>query len=178
MRILLALCVGLLGTTALAQTADSPLTTATHAEEGTYVADGSGMSLYLFLADTQGKEGTEATSACEGDCLANWPPLVVEDTPVGDDTLDASLLGTIECSDGTLQVTYNGWPLYYYHEDAAAGDIKGHDIEEFGAEWYLIGPNGERAGHEEEGEEDEEEGDDSSGSGSGGNSGSGGSSSY
>ena len=177
MRILLALCLGLLGTTALAQTAESPLTTRTHAEEGTYVADGGGMSLYLFLADTQGKDGTAAVSACADDCLANWPPLVVEDMPVGDDTLDASLLGTIDRGDGMLQVTYNGWPLYYYHEDAAAGDIKGHDIEEFGAEWYLIGPNGERAGHEE-GEEHEEEEEDSSGSGSGGNSGSGGSTSY
>jgi predicted lipoprotein with Yx(FWY)xxD motif len=173
MRILLALAIGLLGTTALAQTGDSPLTTSTHAEEGDYVADGKGMSLYLFLADTQGKEGTEAKSACEGDCLAAWPALIVTDMPVGDDTLDKNLLGTITRSDGTMQVTYNGWPLYYYHEDAAAGDIKGHDIEEFGAEWYLIAPNGERAGHEEG---EEEEGEESSGSGGGGESGSSGSS--
>jgi predicted lipoprotein with Yx(FWY)xxD motif len=174
MRILLALSIGLLGTTALAQTADSPLSTSTHAEEGTYLVDGRGMSLYLFLADTQGKDATEAKSACEGECLEHWPPLVVEEAPVGDDTLDASLLGTIERSDGLLHVTYNGWPLYYYHEDMAAGDIKGHDFEEFGAEWYLIGPDGERAegggGHDDDHDDD----DDSSGSGSGSNSGRGG----
>jgi predicted lipoprotein with Yx(FWY)xxD motif len=167
MRILLAVCLGLLGTTALAQTAESPLTTATHAEEGTYIAGGNGMSLYLFLADTQGKEGTEAKSACEGECLEHWPALIVTDAPVGDGTLDENLLGTITRSDGTMQVTYNGWPLYYYHEDTVAGDIKGHDIEEFGAEWYLVGPNGERAGHEEGEEHEEEEEADSSGSGGG-----------
>jgi predicted lipoprotein with Yx(FWY)xxD motif len=174
MRILLALCIGLLGTTAMAQTADSPLTTSTHAEEGAYIADGNGMSLYLFLADTQGKDGTEPRVTCEGDCLAVWPPLVVEEAPIGDDTLDERLLGTIERSDGLLHVSYNGWPLYYYAEDSAPGDIKGHDIESFGEEWYLIGPNGERA---EGGGGHDDDDDDSSGSGSsgsGGNSGSGG----
>jgi predicted lipoprotein with Yx(FWY)xxD motif len=172
MRILLALSIGLLGTTAFAQTADSPLSTRTDAEEGTYLVDSNGMSLYLFLADTQGKDGTAPKVTCEGECLEHWPPLVIEAAPVGDDTIDESLLGTIERSDGLLHVTYNGWPLYYYHEDMAAGDIKGHDIEEFGAEWYLIGPDGNRAegggGH---GDDDDDDHDDSSGSG--GNSGSG-----
>src|SRR5688572_5170202 len=179
MRILLALSISLLATTALAQTADAPLTTRTDAEEGTYLVDGNGMSLYLFLADTQGKDGTEPKVTCEGDCLAVWPPLVVEEAPVGDDTLDKSLLGTVERSDGLLHVTYNGWPLYYYAEDSAPGDIKGHDIESFGEEWYLIGPNGERAegggGHDDDDDDDDD--DDSSG-GSGGNSGSGGGTSY
>ncbi len=177
MRILLALAIGLLGTTALAQTADSPLTTRTHAEEGTYIADGNGMSLYLFLADTQGKDGAEPKVTCEGDCLAVWPPLVVEQAPVADDTLDEGLLGTIERSDGLLHVTYNGWPLYYYHEDAAPGDINGHDIEEFGAEWYLVGPDGNRAEGGRGDDDGDDDDDDSSGSGSdggGGNSGSGG----
>jgi predicted lipoprotein with Yx(FWY)xxD motif len=177
MRILLALCVGLLGTSALAQTADSPLTVRTHAEEGTYIADGGGMSLYLFLADTQGKDGMDAKSACEGDCLGVWPALIVTDSPVGDDTLDERLLGTMERSDGSMQVTYNGWPLYYYAEDTAAGDIKGHDIESFGEEWYLLGPDGNRAeggGGGGDDDDPDDDNDDSSGSNSGGNSGPGG----
>ncbi len=179
MRLIITSLLVCLTAPVLAQSADAPLTTRTHAEEGTYIADGNGMSLYLFLADTQGKEGTEAVSACEGDCLAAWPPLVVEEAPVGDDTLDERLLGTIERSDGLLHVTYNGWPLYYYHEDAAPGDINGHDIEEFGAEWYLVGPDGNRAegGGGGGDDDDDDDDDDSSGSGSdggGGNSGSGG----
>jgi predicted lipoprotein with Yx(FWY)xxD motif len=145
MRILLACCLGLMAGSALAQTTDSPLTTQSHMEEGEYITDGNGMSLYLFEADTQGTGGADARSACQGDCLAAWPPLVVEEMPVGDPTVDASLLGTLTRSDGTLQATYNGWPLYYYAEDAAPGDIRGHDIEEFGEEWYLVSPGGTRA---------------------------------
>ncbi len=156
---------------ALAQTADTPLSTRTDAEEGTYIADGNGMSLYLFKADTQGREGTAPRVTCEGDCLAVWPPLVVEQPPVGDGTLDESLLGTIERSDGLLHVTYNGWPLYYYAEDAAPGDIRGHDIESFGEDWYLIGPNGLRAGEDDD---DEDRDDDDESDSGGGNSGPGG----
>jgi hypothetical protein len=90
---------------------------------------------------------------------------------VGDGTLDESLLGTIERSDGLLHVTYNGWPLYYYAEDAAPGDIKGHDIESFGEDWYLIGPNGLRAGEDDD---DEDRDDDDESDSGGGNSGPGG----
>ena len=35
--------------------------------------------------------------------------------------------------------------MYFYGEDAAPGDIKGNDLESYGADWYLIAPNGERA---------------------------------
>jgi predicted lipoprotein with Yx(FWY)xxD motif len=55
------------------------------------------------------------------------------------------MLGTFVRKDGTTQVTYNGWPLYYYYEDGKPGDILGDDIESFGDDWYLVGPNGERA---------------------------------
>ena len=58
--------------------------------------------------------------------------------------LDASMLGTFLREDGTTQVTYNGWPLYYYYEDGKPGDILGDDIESFGEDWYLIGPHGDR----------------------------------
>ena len=45
-----------------------------------------------------------------------------------------------ERTDGTSQVTYNGWPLYYYAKDMAAGDTTG---QEAGEKWYLISPGGE-----------------------------------
>jgi predicted lipoprotein with Yx(FWY)xxD motif len=173
MRIAIASLLIPLAFPAFAQTADAPLGTRTDPEEGTYLVDGNGMSLYLFLADTQGGDGMEPRVTCEGECLAVWPPLVVEEAPVADDALNESLLGTIARSDGLLHVTYNGWPLYYYAEDAAPGDIKGHDIESFGEEWYLIGPDGNRAegggGHDDD---DNGEDEDSSGSGSGSSSGS------
>ncbi|HEV7277327.1 MAG TPA: hypothetical protein VGN80_13660 [Devosiaceae bacterium] len=146
MRLLLAGCLALSATTARAQTAEAPLSTRVNPEEGQYLVDANGMSLYLFKADRQGGAGTEPLSACEETaCVGTWPPLVADGRPVGDDTIDAGLLGTMTRGDGIEQVTYNGWPLYYYFEDYEPGDINGDDIESFGEDWYLIGPNGDRA---------------------------------
>jgi len=131
---------------AYAQTAEAPISTAINAEEGEYLVDGRGMALYTFKADTQGRGASASASACVDECLGEWPPLVTDATPVGDAKVDVSLLGTLTRPDGIVQVTYNGWPLYYYFEDVAPGDIKGDDIEGFGEDWYLIGPQGARPG--------------------------------
>jgi predicted lipoprotein with Yx(FWY)xxD motif len=147
MRTLIASLIALLTAPVFAQTADAPITTRVDAEEGEYLTAGNGFSLYLFKADTQGRgEKTLPHSACRTSACANtWPPLLQSDAPVGAEGIDASLLGLMARDDGTTQVTYNGWPLYFYYEDAAPGDITGHDIESFGEDWYLIGPDGERA---------------------------------
>lgn len=120
---------------------------ATKAPYGDYLADAKGMSLYMFEADTKGKK-----SACNDDCAAAWPPLTVEDESMvsAGEGVDANMLGTIERDDGTMQVTYAGWPLYYFAKDTTAGDTKGQDVEGFGAEWYLMSPSGEKI--EEEGQ--------------------------
>jgi hypothetical protein len=52
----------------------------------------------------------------------------------------------LNCS--TTQVTYNGWPLYYFASDVEPGHTRGHDIEGYGTEWYLVTPEGEKAGEE------------------------------
>ena len=108
---------------------------------GPILVDGEGMSLYVFLADTQ----NGGTSACGSDdgCSEEWPPLVSQGAPVAGEGVDESLLGTITREDGTMQVTYNGWPLYLFHEDAAAGDTNGQGLDEFGGLWYLVSPAGE-----------------------------------
>jgi predicted lipoprotein with Yx(FWY)xxD motif len=111
------------------------------ADYGSILVDGNGMSLYVFMADTQ----NGGTSACGDDdgCAAEWPALVSDGDPVAGEGVDASLLGTITRDDGTTQVTYNGWPLYLFEEDAAAGDTNGQGIDEFGGLWYLVSPTGE-----------------------------------
>jgi predicted lipoprotein with Yx(FWY)xxD motif len=106
--------------------------------EGKFLTDGEGMSLYLFEADS------ENTSTCYDACAEAWPPLLVDGTPVTGGEVDASKLGTTERTDGSMQVTYNGWPLYYFVKDQAPGDINGQDVEGFGAEWYLVSPTGEK----------------------------------
>ena len=106
------------------------------ADFGPILVDGAGMSLYLFTNDTQ----NSGASTCADDCLAAWPALLSDGDPVAGEGVDAALLGTITRDDGTTQVTYNGWPLYYYAEDTAAGDTNGQGV---GDVWFLVTPTGE-----------------------------------
>lgn len=106
---------------------------------GTYLTDEKGMSLYLFAKDHNG------VSTCAGDCIRSWPPLLEQGQPVlAGKGVTASRIGTVKRLDGTTQVTYGGWPLYYYYKDAKPGDPTGHDVKDQGAEWYLVSPPGRK----------------------------------
>ena len=41
-------------------------------------------------------------------------------------------------------MTYKGHPLYYFVQDTKAGQTKGEGVNGFGAEWYVLGPNGKK----------------------------------
>jgi predicted lipoprotein with Yx(FWY)xxD motif len=142
-RKLIVLLALVANTPAFSQTMDAPITTHLDSEEGEFLVAGNGLSLYLFKADTQ---GPHPRSACEdAACVGTWPPLIVDAVPIGDALVRQDFLGTMTRTDGTMQATYNGWPLYFYYEDFQPGDIAGHDLESFGEDWYLIGPGGDRA---------------------------------
>jgi predicted lipoprotein with Yx(FWY)xxD motif len=104
---------------------------------GTILVDSEGRTLYDFHKDKGSK------SACYGACAATWPPLLTEGNPQAQGPADRSMLGTTKRKDGTVQVTYNGWPLYTYVGDQNPGEANGNDIDEFGAEWYALQPNGQ-----------------------------------
>jgi predicted lipoprotein with Yx(FWY)xxD motif len=90
---------------------------------GTVLVDGDdGMTVYIFTKDTK----DSGKSVCTGDCAVTWPPLTVAagTTPTGGTGVSGKL-GTITRDDGTLQVTYNGLPLYYFKNDKAPGDANG-----------------------------------------------------
>jgi predicted lipoprotein with Yx(FWY)xxD motif len=90
---------------------------------GTILVDGAtGMTLYNFTKDTK----DSGKSACSGGCIATWPALTVAagGTPTGGDGVTGTL-ATITRDDGTLQVTYNGLPLYFFKNDKAPGDLNG-----------------------------------------------------
>lgn len=106
---------------------------------GRYVTDREGHSLYLFEQDEQGGQST-----CLDACANAWPPYTTQQPPEAGEGIDESKLGTIEREDGTTQVTYGGWPLYYFNGDKQPGDALGHDVEHLGAEWYLVSPQGEK----------------------------------
>jgi predicted lipoprotein with Yx(FWY)xxD motif len=99
---------------------------------GTIVVDGKGMTLYMFEKDKGGK------SSCDGACAAAWPPLLTSGTPTAGAGVKTSLLGTTKRSDGSTQVTYHNWPLYYFVKDKAPGDATGQNVDAFGAEWYVL----------------------------------------
>jgi predicted lipoprotein with Yx(FWY)xxD motif len=106
---------------------------------GTILADSKGFTLYDFHKDKGGK------SACYGACASTWPPLTTSGAPQAMSGVQGSKLGTTKRSDGTVQVTYAGHPLYTYAVDSKPGEAKGNDIDSFGAEWYALQPSGEEA---------------------------------
>lgn len=107
---------------------------------GKVLVDSKGFTLYYFEKDKGGK------SACYGACAAGWPPLTTEGAPKNMGGVQASKLSTTKRKDGTTQVTYAGWPLYTFVEDKKPGEANGNDVDAFGAEWYALHANGEKAG--------------------------------
>jgi predicted lipoprotein with Yx(FWY)xxD motif len=106
---------------------------------GKVIVDSKGFTLYDFHKDKGGKP------SCYGACAKVWPPLLTEGAPqVGEGAMTAQL-GTTKRKDGTVQVTYAGWPLYTYTADKKPGDANGNDIDSFGAEWYALLPSGKEA---------------------------------
>lgn len=96
-----------------------------------FLVDDQGRALYMFMNDTQ----NSGMSACTGDCLVQWPAAVATGPATPGEGVDASLLGTITRDDGTTQLTYNGWPLYYYAGDVVPGDMLGQGME---GVWFLV----------------------------------------
>ena len=93
------------------------------------------MTIYLFMPDAQG------TPTCTDSCAETWPPLTVDDASqlTGGDGVDPSLLGTTEHPAAGIQVTYNGWPLYFFTGDSSPGDTNGQGQGEM---WYVLDPTG------------------------------------
>jgi predicted lipoprotein with Yx(FWY)xxD motif len=110
--------------------ADATIALATNAL-GEIIVDAEGKTLYAFTPDTAGE------STCYDDCATAWPPLLAADgaTPSAGTGLDATKLTTVARTDGTMQVKYGDWPLYYFANDAAAGDTNGQGINNV---WYVV----------------------------------------
>jgi predicted lipoprotein with Yx(FWY)xxD motif len=101
---------------------------------GTYLVDGAGKTLYLWVADKS------TTSTCSGQCATYWPPVTGPATASGG--AQQSDLGTSKRSDGSMQVTYAGHPLYYFLQDKGPGQTTGQSNDGFGAKWWVVGADG------------------------------------
>jgi predicted lipoprotein with Yx(FWY)xxD motif len=102
----------------------------------TFLTDGSGRAVYLWVKDTGD------ASQCSGACAGAWPPVTATGSVTAGGSATASDLGTITRSDGTKQVTYDGHPLYYFAGDSGAGQASGQGSDGFGAKWWLVSPAG------------------------------------
>jgi len=104
---------------------------------GEILVDGNGMTLYMFTKDEPDKVN------CAGDCLVAWPPFISDGTVTAGPGVDAKLLGEATLPDGSLIVTYNQMPLYYWMNDLKPGDTTGQDVNKV---WYVVSPAGEPVG--------------------------------
>lgn len=100
---------------------------ASNAKFGAVITDNTGKTLYFFAIDANG------TSGCTGGCEVIWP--VYYSAELSDNAgINAADVGVITRADGKKQNTYKGWPLYYYKNDVAAGDINGDGV---GGTWFV-----------------------------------------
>jgi predicted lipoprotein with Yx(FWY)xxD motif len=118
--------------TAAPPVADASVTVAETAL-GSILTDGQGMTLYIFLPDNAGDP------TCYEGCAAAWPPLLSDAAPSVGTALDAAAFGTVARTDGGTQVTFHGWPLYYFASDATPGDVKGQGLNDV---WFVVAPDG------------------------------------
>lgn len=107
---------------------------------GTVLTDGQGITLYMYATDVRGEP-----SRCYNICPVQWPPVVLPSTvarPVIGPGIRAGLVGTAPRTDGSTQITYNGWPLYRWPPDRAPGQAIGQALTNAGGLWYVLSPAG------------------------------------
>jgi predicted lipoprotein with Yx(FWY)xxD motif len=98
----------------------------------TVLTSANGFTLYSFAPDTP------TTSNCNGTCAQNWPPVTGPTTAAG----VTGTFGTIKRSDGSVQATFDGHPLYTFAGDTAPGQNKGNGLNISGGLWHEITTSG------------------------------------
>ncbi len=102
----------------------------------TVLTNSAGFTLYWFVPDTS------TTSKCNGSCATFWPPVK---GPVTAGPGVTGKLGTITRSDGSVQASYNGHPLYTYKADTAPGQADGNGLNASGGVWHEVTASGAAA---------------------------------
>ena len=102
----------------------------------TVLTNSKGFTLYSFAPDTP------TTSKCNGTCAQNWPPVNGPATAAG----VTGTFGTIKRSDGSVQATFDGHPLYTYIGDTAPGQNKGNGLNASGGLWHELTTSGTATG--------------------------------
>jgi len=106
---------------------------------GSIFSTTEGLSLYVFDSDAQ---GSSSCNGIEGDalgttddpdsCAGRWPPLLA-----GSSAQASGNFSLIARNDGTMQWSFNGYPLYTFINDVSQGDINGDGVQ---GTWHLARP--------------------------------------
>jgi len=129
--ILLAALLTAVSTPADAKCPKAQLTVEQKAETGAYLADENGMTLYWFTKDSPG------SSSCTGPCEEKWP-VYYRDVFRIPKSINGSDFGSILRNDGKKQLTFRGYPLYYWAGDKKAGDTGGQGVNNV---WFVVNPD-------------------------------------
>jgi predicted lipoprotein with Yx(FWY)xxD motif len=105
---------------------------------GRMLYDASGQAIYLFDAEKSDRP------RCYGDCAKAWPPVLTKGRPRATGAVRSTLLGTTRRSDGSVQITYAGHPLYFYAHEGKH-QVLCHNVQEFGGTWLVVQPDGKPA---------------------------------
>ena len=106
---------------------------ATDAKLGRILVDSAtGKTLYTWAKDT------DENSQCYDQCAAFWPPLLTTAKTVAADGVTGAKCSVNARKDGSLQVTFNSHPLYFFMRDTAAGMTNGQGSTGFGAVWAVV----------------------------------------
>jgi predicted lipoprotein with Yx(FWY)xxD motif len=103
---------------------------------GRVLFDGRNRVLYGFTRDRRG-----GPSRCYGACAKAWPVYFSKGSLRAGNGVKQSLIGTTRRRDGRRQVTYNGWPLYYYAHEGP-GEVRCQNVDQHGGLWLVVRANG------------------------------------
>jgi predicted lipoprotein with Yx(FWY)xxD motif len=131
-----AVAVSVTASVSAASSAAGPVVKLGGTKLGQVLVDAQGKTLYLWAHDRS------TISTCNGQCAVYWPPLIAQGKPSAAAGVNANLLGTSRRSDGRMQVTYGGHPLYYFVKDSKPGQASGEGLTGFGGRWDPVSAAG------------------------------------
>ncbi|HEV3048597.1 MAG TPA: hypothetical protein VGY13_14680 [Solirubrobacteraceae bacterium] len=135
----LALAAALAATMAFAASSVS-IDQASNSTLGEHVlVNSQGRTLYVLSPET-----AKHLLCKSAECLKFWPPLTVSSTKEKIKLASGvhGKVGWFKRSNGELQVTLNGLPLYRFAEDKASGEVNGQNFKGFGGIWHVVSPSG------------------------------------
>jgi predicted lipoprotein with Yx(FWY)xxD motif len=137
------LACGALAAFAIAATTTTVSSATSSALGARVVVNAKGRTLYALSPET-----AHHLLCKSHECLLAWPPLTVPSrtTRLKDGAGVHGRLALLRRTNGVLQVTLNGMPLYRFSGDTGRAQDNGQGIESFGGTWHAVLATGKASG--------------------------------